>query len=367
MARSELAQPFLSLDEYRRLFNIPCYAFNGVENPNEDRRACDHYWTQWERDDLALALADAENMMAEEMKFFINARYLIDYDLTWGDPTQLKYGHVLGGGIRARDEVTPSASDFTIDPATITVPSASFTNGLSEIVVIEDETGLEIEPDSVATVGTDYVIYISQCKLIEWDDLEAQTDPIDYDATFPAATWLKLADLTVYREYRDTDTQATITFGPACSCWCSTGEACTGEDYTGCVFVQNRTVGLVRVNRATLSSGTWSCDTTAVCGCYDGDKVTVYYRAGAISERIWQRPRNTVVPNWRRMVWNLAHSQMGEQPCGCALFERQWRQARYIPPILSVERLRCPWGLYEGAWEAYSYVSSQAHGRGVML
>lgn len=366
MARSQLAQPYLSLDEYRRLFNVPPWAFNGVENPNENRRACDHYWSQWERDDLALALDSAEEMMAEQLKFYINARYLIDYDLPWQNPVQLKYGHVLGAGVRARDEVTPSASDFTTDPATITVPSASFTGGMSEIVVIEDSTGLEIEPDSVATVGANYVISIGQYKLVEWDDLEDQSDTIDYDATFPAATWLKLADLTVYREYRDTDTQAEIVFGPSCNCWCA-GVACTGSEYTGCAFVLDRTVGLVRVNRATLSSGTWSCDQSAICGCYEGDKVTVYYRAGAITERIWQRPSNTVIPNWRRVVWNLAHSQMGAQPCGCALFERQWREARTIPPILSVERLHCPWGLYEGAWQAYSWVTSQAHGRGIML
>jgi len=367
MARSQVAQPFLSLDEYRRLFNIPAWAFNGVENPNEDRRGCDHYWSQWERNELALALDNAEEMMAEQMKFFIGARYLIDYDLPWTNPVQLNYGHVLGGGVRGRTEVTPGASDFTTDPATITVPSASFAGGIGEIVVVEDATGLEIEPDSVATVGANYVISIGQYKLVEWDDLEDQADPIDYDAAFPAATWLKLADLTVYREYRDTDTQATITFGPACSCWCTTGEACAGSDYTGCAFVLNRTIGLVRVNRATLSSGTWSCDTSAVCGCYSGDKVTVYYRAGAVEQRIWQRPSNTVVPNWRRMVWRLAHSQMGEQPCGCALHQRQWRLDRNVPGVLTAERLNCPWGLEQGAWAAYSWVTSQAHGRGVML
>ena len=113
MARSEWAQPHLSLDTYRRIFSIPPWAFNGVENPAEDRRACDHYWTQWERNDLAKALSDAEGDLADEMGFWIGARYLIDYDRVWSDPLQLRYGHVLGAGVRARDEVTPSASDFT--------------------------------------------------------------------------------------------------------------------------------------------------------------------------------------------------------------------------------------------------------------
>jgi len=355
MARSEQAQPYFSLDDYRRRFNIPPWAFNGVENPAETRRGCDHYWTQWERDDLAQALNEAEGLLAERLGFYIGTRYLIDYDRPWRNPLQLRYGHVVGAGIRARDEVTPSASDFTTDPATITVPSASFTNGTSEVIVIEDETGLEIEYDEITTVGANYIIYISQYKLIEWDDLEDQTETIDYNAAFPAATWLKLADLTVYRQYRDTDTQATITFGPSCNCWCA-GVACEGSEYTGCAFVLNRDIGLVRVNRATLSSGTWSCDQSAICGCYDGDTVTVYYEAGT-----------TDTPGWQQAIYRLAHARMGEQPCGCALQERQWRLDRVVPSVLTAERLNCPWGLEQGSWAAWNWVADQAHGKAFML
>ncbi|NIQ78929.1 MAG: hypothetical protein GTN93_12745, partial [Anaerolineae bacterium] len=83
------------------------------------------------------------------MKFYLGTRYLTDHDLLWRNPVQLKFGHVLGAGVRARDAVTPSASDFTTDPATITVPSASFSGGIGEIVVVETATGLEIEPDGV--------------------------------------------------------------------------------------------------------------------------------------------------------------------------------------------------------------------------
>jgi len=318
-------------------------------------RGCEHIWTQWQRDDLAIALSDAEESLAGEIGYYLGERYIIDYDRVWSDPLQLRYGEVVGAGIRARTEVTPSASDFTTDPATITVPSASFTNGTSEVVVIEDETGLEIEPYQIETVGANYVIYLSQYNLIEWSDLEDQTESIDYDATFPAATWLKLADLTVYREYRDTDTQATITYGPSCSCWCADG-ACDGTDYTGCVFVTNRRIGLVRVNRATLSSGTWSCDNSAICGCYEGDKVTVYYLAGTED-----------VPGWELAVMQLAHARMGEQPCGCALQERQWRRDREIPSILTAEQLLCPFGSELGAWAAWRWVGRSRYGKAFML
>jgi hypothetical protein len=356
MARSEQAQPHLSLDDYRVRHNIPPWAFNGVENPDENIRGCDHIYTQWERNELAQSLDDAEGDLADVLGYYLGARYLIDYDRPWNNPLKLKYGYVLGGGIRARDEVTPSASDFTIDPATITVPAASFSGGTSEVVVIEDETGLEIEADGIATVGANYIISISQYKLLNWTVLEDQSDPISYNAAFPAASWLKLADLTVYRQYRDETTQATITYGPSCACWCTAGTACAGTDYTGCVFVLNREIGLVRANRATLSSGVWSCDTTAVCGCYAGDKVTVYYQAGEDD-----------IPGWERAVWRLAHSQMGDQPCGCSLMERQWRKDSFTPTVLTAERLNCPFGLTNGAWAAWRWARRHQHGEGFML
>jgi len=358
MARSEQAQPKFSLDKYRRRFNIPPWAFNGVENPDENRRGCDHYWTQWERDDLAIALNDAEEQIAERLGFYLGGtRYLVDYDRVWTNPLQLKFGYVEGAGIRARTEVTPTASDFTTDPATITCTAADFTNGTSEVIVIEDDTGLEIEYDEITEVGTDYVISISQYKLIEWADLEDQYETIDYDATFPAATWLKLADLTVYRQYRDTDTQAVITYGPACNCWCA-DSACEGTEYDACAFVLNRDIGLVRINRATLSSGSWSCDLSAVCGCYEGDKVTVYYEAGA---------GVTDIPAWERAVFRLAHATAGEMPCGCALQERQWRLDRVVPTVLTAERLNCPFGVEQGAWAAWNFVADQMHGKAFML
>ena len=209
MARAESAQPYLTLDEYRKTMGIPMCAFNGVENPGESVSGCDHYWAQWEREMVAQALYDAEEMLALHLRFYIGEHYLTDEDILWTDPLQLRFGYVVGGGVRGRTEVTPTASDFTTDPATITVTQTDFSGGTSEIVIVDDESGLKIIPDKVTSAGATYIISISQCKLIEWDDLEDQIVSIDYDAAFPAATWLKLADLTVYREYLDTSDQAT--------------------------------------------------------------------------------------------------------------------------------------------------------------
>jgi len=355
MSRSELASPYYTLNDFRKRFHLPRCRFNGVEGSGEYSGACNHTWQQWERDSVAEALADAEGMLAGELKYWLGPHYLIDYDHEWRNPIQLKYGYVLGGGVRGRDEVVPSASDFTVDPATITVPQASFTGGQSEIVVVEDDSGLVIDIDDIAEVGTDYVLSIYQCNLIRWEDLEEQQEAIEWDAAFPLATWLKLADITVYREYRDESSQATITYSSGCNCWCS-GTACAGTDYTGCVYVVDWEISAVRVSRADYADGGWTCDSTAICGCCSNDKVKVRYQAGT-----------TDPPNWERAVVQLALSILDWKPCGCTIFDNAYRRAQNVPEILTGERLNCPFGMADGAYYAWAWTRSQQNGRGFML
>jgi hypothetical protein len=359
MARSEVAQPFLSLDDYRKQMRIPICAFNGVRNPSEQLGECDDIWTQAQRDEVAQALADAESLLAQQQKFWIGARYLVDTGLVWRNPMQLKWGYIVGPGIRARDEVTPSASDFTTDPATITVPQASFSGGTSEIVVIEDSTGLEIEPDSIASSGANYVLSIDQCKLIEWDDLENQIDEITYNAAFPASTWLKLADLTVYRQYRDETTQAVITYASGCHCFCNTGDPCAGTEATGCVFVLNDTISQVRINRATESGGSWSCDFSAVCTCScNADKVQVSYLAGTSDD--------SEIGGWQKAIRSLAHTMIFSEICSCSsLFDRQLRMDTAIldDPTRAVN----PWGPMNGAWWAWNWMRAEQIGTAILL
>jgi len=347
MARSLDAspQPFLTLDRYRKILNLPLCYFNGMENPNDTVSRCDHCWTQWERDRIAQALADAEGYFAEQLHYWFGARWLTDSDLLWENPMRLNYGHIVGGGIRARTEVVPSTSDFTIDPATITVATASF-GSVSEIVVIEDATGLEIVPDKIETSGANYVIYVDQCKLIEWDDLESQEDCIDYDGTFPATMYLKLADLTVYREYRNTTDQATITFAKDCDCWTCATDVCDGTTITGCVFVFDQEISNVRINMATYSNGSWSCDWPDSCCCYHGSKLSVNYLAGTTS-----------IPGWEQVVISLAHTYLDEEPCGCARFDVRWNRDN------KKDDNDIPWGQRR----ADRFIQKNGHGKAFML
>jgi hypothetical protein len=359
MARAENAAPYFTLDDYRRKYHIALCAFNGVENPDETLTGCDKLcWAQWEREAIAQALADAEGALAEHLRWWIGPRFLTDNDCLWTDPLILRWGHIVGGGIEGTTDVSTdvAASDFTVDPATITIPTASFTS-VDEVQVIETSSGLEIYPDEINTVGANYVLEIDQCKLIEWDNLENQVDCIDYDVLFPGATWLKLADLTINRHFLDTSSQADIEFGPSCTCeYC--GAPCAGTSYTGCVYTVDERISKVRVQMAayTASTDSWACDYPTLYGCYHGSKVTVNYRAGT-----------TGVSGWKEAICRLAHTYLDFKPCGCAYFDFALNRDRRIPSILTAERINCPLGQMDGAWYAWNWVQNNKNGRAFML
>jgi len=358
MARSKSAAPYFSLDTYAEWFNLPTCAFNGIENSDETVSGCDHVWSQWERDMLARALARAENTLANQVRFYYGERFLTDTDLPWTDPTQLKYHYVTDTGALVQTAITPVASDFTTDPATITIAQANLPSGTDELKVLETIYNLEIHPDRIDTSGVNYVVYISQCKLVEWDDVRSQTTaaPVDYDAAFPGATWLKLADLSIYRETCSDSDQATITFGPSCACGLC-GTAGTGSEHTGVVYVQDTDISRVRVQLADYDSttGTWSCSYPELWGCYDGSKAQVHYKAGT-----------TTVPGYDAAILALAHTYIVVEPCGCSLF-RQWVQRdQRIPPTLTAERINCPFGEADGAWQAWQWAESNRHGIAIL-
>lgn len=358
MARSKSANPYFSLDDYQAWFNLPVCAFNGVENSDETVSGCDHIWSQWERDMLARALARAENTLANQVGYYYGERFLTDTDLPWTDPVQLKYHFVTDIGAKTQTAITPTVSDFTTDPASITIAQTSLPSGTGELKILETATNLEIHPDRIDEIGADYVIYISQCKLIDWEYIRSQetNNPVEYNATFPAATWLKLADLSVYRETCDNGDQATITFGPSCACGLC-GTAGTGSEYTGVGYIQDYEISRIRIQLADYDSvdDEWTCSYPELWGCYDGSKASIHYKAGT-----------TDVPGYDAAILALAHTYMVVEPCGCALFKLWVQRDQRIPTTLTAERINCPFGESDGAWQAWQWVENNRHGIAIL-
>lgn len=360
MARSQRAQPNVTLDEYQDRYNIPEWAFNGVENPNETLGGCDHIWSQWERDQLARAINWAEGQLAYRTMFWYGRKFWEDGGIIWRDPIQLPWHHISCAGDEEQDAVTPSASDFTTDPATITVAQTDFSGGTGEIYIIETSTGLEIVPDSIAISGVNYVVSIGQEKLLQWSALATQTtaNPITYDALFPNASWLKLAELTVYRRYCSASDQATITFGPSCRCGLC-GTAGVGSTHTGVVYTKDSEISEVRVQLADYSAatGAWTCSYPDVWGCYDGSHVLTKYSTNVT---------DTMHPGFSDAILDLAHTRVVIETCGCSLFREEVKWARSSPEGLTATFANNPLGRGNGAWSAWQWSLLHMHGVAIL-
>jgi len=58
---------------------------------------------------------------------------------------------------------------------------------------------------------------------------------------------------------------------------------------------------------------------------------------------------------------------MPEEPCGCEVAQRLWRRDRHVPEVLTRERINCPYGLSDGAWQAWRFTQSMKLVRGRVL
>lgn len=321
MARSLVAQPFLTLDAYRRILNIPLYRFNGIDRPDEAVGGCDMCWSQWMRDQLALALYDAEMMLADALGFFIGPRYVTEPRRAFASPVKLRYGHITAIGTRKRTAIMPSSLDFDADPAEIIISDVS---DPSSIRIVENETLLEIVPDSFTVAGNTVLVRISQAKLLRWSVTSVQSSCIDYDPSLPDDTYLKPGDLTVYVETTDDTLQASVTDDQTIS--------------AATVQIEDAICGIVSLHV--------SCSTSR----------------NALINYINYLSGTTAIPGWENAIISLAHTFMSVEPCGCSLFDVRWQQDARIPPVLSVERLNCPFGQADGAWRAWKWVQQNRIG-----
>ena len=375
-------ESLLTLDRYREIVQpIPLWAFNGIENPNEVLSGCDRVWAQWEREELARGLCEAEALLKNHLGFSLGRVYEDDVDLEFSSPSlQVNWGYVAGGGVRGRTAVVPAAWNFTADNATITVPAASFPGGTSEVILVETATGYKIDIDDVVAAGANYTVTVSQAKLVRWPYLQGQTAnaPVAYPAAWPDTThylsevaagiWAN-AGLTVYREYRDTSSQAIIEFGPyvgaLIDCWGACGGACDtapciGQAQTACIYVLNARNGVVRIQPATYdaTTETWA-RATACINCFNGIKIEAQYLAGA-----------TDLPGQDMAVVHLAHTLISFTPCGCDTARMMWDDDRYSYSLeegVTGTQLACPFGRKNGAWKAWTWAQTMRLGRGGLI
>lgn len=143
--------------------------------------------------------------------------------------------------------------------------------------------------------------------------------------------------MEVRRVYNDPATQAIVTHASGC--------ACKQEQLSACIQVRNPETGHIGLYPTGKSA----------CGCRQS--MSLNYRAGL----------STFDPRTFDMTVRLAHAKMPNQPCGCDIAAALYQRDHLTPEYIAPERLACPFGQADGAWQAFRYARSiKVHRAGVL-
>lgn len=96
----------LTLDRWQELLRICPSAFNGLLRTDGGECCdCDAVWKQSDRDGLAIALAQAEEMREQELGYHLSPKYTDDEELPYGQPFLLKKKHLIEIGSGKCDDI----------------------------------------------------------------------------------------------------------------------------------------------------------------------------------------------------------------------------------------------------------------------
>ena len=335
----------VSLARYAERIGYRECAFFGVNHPDNADYACRTIWTQAQRTMVTDALAQAQGLIEDELRYPLCPRWITDERQFYRVPVQARWGHVISGGVVSDTVIQAGvAVVYTSDPATVTVNGV--TCDVEDIHVYHAGTDEEIVPETITLVAGVLTLSIPWCRLV---DPDYQDNPEDGLAYADVATWGAVT-VDVHCITNDPSTQAKIVIDPSCLC---TSAPCTETEYDACIRVRLPEIGSVEVSRADYESGAWVRKTL----CYTPSFVELNYLAGLSS-----LPRQA-----EDAIIRLAHSLMPEEPCGCDVTQRLWRRDRNVPTVLTRERINCTFGLMDGAWFAWQWSQANKLRRGSVL
>lgn len=370
MARSDTIT-LLPLDTYPRLMAIQPCAFNQVYNPtNAYPTECNQVWQQsaWVgaserlvgRDEVATAMATAEELMAEALRFTVAPTFVAADERAWPLPKrgrqirapsiQLRWGQFIGAGrenidtailLNAPVVYSDRDGDGVPDTATITLSAAQLAAAGAnqyEIAVYYPSVYLDwaiyprdeswrIRPFRIVRNPTTGNVTLTgdRCQFVRpdlWED-DAPVDQSD------AASFVTSVD--VYRRYLDTSQQAQLVYvteGPLDCLYPPCNEQCQAA----CVVIgadDDRRNGIVKTLAATHSAGDWTYQ-NYLDNQYP-DHVRVWYLAGA-----WKRLNNWMEadllgknhPAMAEAIVQLANTLLPEAPCTCNKTQTRWMRDR---------------------------------------
>ena len=373
MARAS-TPTLLALDRYAQVMGVPPPHFNqavgGTIFPAPG--GCSQVWFQysWQagdrvaREDLALAIANAEEDIAEAIGYWPAPKFISEeahrfprhhrpdvrgngFDARgFRKGLKLNYGKVIQAGRRAVSFVGTATTapggglvfdDLDLDTfdesATITLPT-TLTDPCEIKVYFTGHNGdpeWEIRPArSVEIIGPNVVITFWCWQLINpvlWEALPTTTE----EQALDLAGAIYVADVEVYREYVDSTVASAEFFwepsvlvdsGDCCHLCGGAGcEACALTSQEGCIHLRDPDLGLVAPTPASYNAVTgWSA--TDYTECREPDMLKLWYYAGALDNLFLAGRRCDPLSDfWAEVIAWIATARLERPFCACGNLE----------------------------------------------
>jgi hypothetical protein len=320
-------------------------AFFGINHPDNAQYACREVWSGAQRRMIAQALLDAQDMIEQELGYYLAPKWTIDERHFYRRPLLAHWGHIIAGGVKSDVVIQAGvAPNYAADPATVTVNGV--TCAAENIHIYHAGTDIEIEPESVVIAAGVLTASIPWCRLVAPAYEDTPEDGLQYA---DVATW-GAATVDVRCLTNDPATQAVLISPNGCTC---ISTPCADTEYSACIHVRLPDIGSLDVQRATYANGTWTRATL----CYPVSFVELNYESGLLT-----LPRGA-----EDAIIRLAHSLLPQQVCGCDSVLALWKRDTNVPAVLTRERINASFGLSDGAWYAWQWTQTHKLRRGSVL
>lgn len=326
----------VSLADYAKWVGYNEPAFWGVTYDGQELNDCVKLWTEQQRQSIARALAEAQDLMENVINFPLCRKWYIEQKPFQCNPLLTKWGKLIDVGQEVENVVSLNeVVSFATEPATIG-PFATTVTNENELEVFILNTDRQVTPSRIVLSGGLCTIYIPRSRLV----LPSDDNGLDWlgNAFTDMNNFSPAVD--IFQRTTDPALQANIF---------KAGENCGYSADQTCLLVENREIGQVCFKY--LPNVSSLCHSSKYA-------LELYYSAGLTTS-------NPMISN---AIIRLAHTLLPEHLCNnCDQVHRLWEKDTKIPTVLTAERINCPFGQSDGAWVAYKRALNIKLWRGAVL
>jgi len=355
----------VSLARYAKLIHYEEAAFWGVVWDNQFLRGCDPLWSEYERMSIQNSLAEAQQEIEEVLAYPLCPTYVsgtFTADWRWVDQQHIRinfwgqmltrYPRVLAAGIQA---VTMVDEDSPVDYSEsngvgVVGPLATASINTQEIKIFYPDSDREITPSKITISAGFVTIEIPRYRMVRAEFLDQSNEnPVRYENIN-----FFLSTVDVRRIYTDPSTQA-VFVRPGCRNGNCAG-GCSECTQAGCIYIRDPFLGIVNVTPGVWDGDAFEWSSRRVC-TPGYSEVRLNYLSGV----------NRIDLKAEMAVIRLAHAKMGRPPCACDKTGAMWQKDYDVTGAITRERVNCPFGLSNGAWNAYRWALTSASKRASIL